>query len=64
MFLALLYLVTLILFFHGQVSGPSQAWSGWNSYPSMMQILHKGPSLEQGSPEYMKMNKSGLTSRA
>lgn len=46
MFLALSHLVGLILLFHEEVSGPSQVWSDWNSYPSMMQILQKGPSLE------------------
>lgn len=39
-FLALLYLVGSILFFHGEVSGPSQVWPGWK-------LPFHGADLEQ-----------------
>lgn len=62
-FLALLHLVGFILFFCGKVSGPFQVWSGWNSHPSTMQILHKETPLEQGSADGVKMNKRAVTLR-
>lgn len=59
-FLALLYLVGSVLFFHGKDSGPSLVWPGWK-LPFQGADLKQKALARTGCIDFIKVNKSGLT---